>query len=165
MLTCTHRISVCANKLPFSWLGHVFNGAATITDTVAGSNSCDTIRTLTVAVNPLLTNTYNTAVCANQLPFTWLGHVFNGTTTITDTVSGVNSCYNETTITQIFTPTLPVALTISVCANKLPFSWLGHVFNGATTITDTVAGSNSCDTIRTLTVAVNPLLTDRKSVV
>src|SRR5438477_10578376 len=85
----------------------MFNTATIITDTVTGNNSCDTIRTLTLAVNPLLTSIENITVCENQLPYTWLG----------------------------------------------------HVFNGAATITDTVAGNNSCDTIRTLTLAVNPLLT------
>jgi uncharacterized protein YlaI len=59
-------------------VGSCVHRAATITDTVAGNNSCDTIRTLTLAVNPLLTSTQNITVCANQLPYTWLGHVFTG---------------------------------------------------------------------------------------
>jgi len=53
LLTSTQNITVCANQLPYTWLGHLFNGAATITDTVAGNNSCDTIRTLIVNVNPV----------------------------------------------------------------------------------------------------------------
>src|SRR5258708_29638799 len=88
LLTTTYNLSVCANQLPYTWLGHVFAGANTITDTVAGNNSCDTIRTLTLAVNPLLTTTYNLSVCANQLPYTWLGQVFTGANTITDTMAG-----------------------------------------------------------------------------
>ena len=99
LLTSTQNITICANQLPYTWLGHVFNGAATITDTVAGNNSCDTIRTLTLAVNPLLTSTQNITVCANQLPYTWLGHVFNGAATITDTVAGNNSCDTIRTLT------------------------------------------------------------------
>ena len=157
LLTSTQNITVCANQLPFTWLGHVFNGAATITDTAAGNNSCDTIRTLTLAVNPLLTSTQNITVCANQLPFTWLGHVFNGAATITDTVAGNNSCDTIRTLTLAVNPLLTSTQNITVCANQLPFTWLGHVFNGAATITDTVAGNNSCDTIRTLIVNVNPV--------
>jgi hypothetical protein len=152
------------NQLPYTWLGHVFNGAATITDTVAGNNSCDTIRTLTLAVNPLLTSTQNITVCANQLPYTWLGHVFNGAATITDTVAGNNSCDTIRTLTLAVNPLLTSTQNITVCANQLPYTWLGHVFNGAATITDTVAGNNSCDTIRTLTLAVNPLLTSTQNI-
>jgi hypothetical protein len=197
-------------------LGHVFNGAATITDTVAGNNSCDTIRTLTLAVNPLLTSTQNITICANQLPYTWLGHVFNGAATITGyscgqqqlrynknidtcrksaadintkhhglckpvTVYLVGSCvqrgsddhgyscgqqqlrYNKNIDTCV-NPLLTSTQNITVCANQLPYTWLGHVFNGAATITDTVAGNNSCDTIRTLTLAVNPLLTSTQNI-
>ena len=164
LLTSTQNITVCANQLPYTWLGHVFNGAATITDTVAGNNSCDTIRTLTLAVNPLLTSTQNITVCANQLPYTWLGHVFNGAATITDTVAGNNSCDTIRTLTLAVNPLLTSTQNITVCANQLPYTWLGHVFNGAATITDTVAGNNSCDTIRTLTLAVNPLLTSTQNI-
>jgi hypothetical protein len=106
-------------------LGHVFNGAATITDTVAGNNSCDTIRTLTLAVNPLLTSTQNITVCANQLPYTWLGHVFNGAATITDTVAGNNSCDTIRTLTLAVNPLLTSTQNITVCANQLPYTWLG----------------------------------------
>jgi peptide methionine sulfoxide reductase MsrB len=270
LLTSTQNITVCANQLPYTWLGHVFNGAATITDTVAGNNSCDTIRTLTLAVNPLLTSTQNITVCANQLPYTWLGHVFNGAATITDTVAGNNSCDTIRTLTLAVNPLLTSTQNITVCANQLPYTWLGHVFNRgsddhgyscgqqqlrynknidtcrksaadintkhhgsvqsqlpytwlghvfnggsddhgyscgqqqlrynknidtcrksaadintkhhglckpvtvymvgscvspeAATITDTVAGNNSCDTIRTLTLAVNPLLTSTQNI-
>src|SRR5205814_657476 len=164
LLTSTQNITVCANQLPYTWLGHVFNGAATKIDRVAGRNSCDTIRTLTLAVISLLTSTQNITVCANQLPYTWLGHVFNGAATITDTVAGNNSCDTIRTLTLAVNPLLTSTQNITVCANQLPYTWLGHVFNGAATITDTVAGSNSCDTIRTLTLAMNPLLTSTQNI-
>src|SRR5258706_479512 len=155
LLTKTYNLSVCANQLPFTWLGHVFNSATTIIDTAAGNNSCDTIRTLILAVNPLLTKTYNLSVCANQLPFTLLGHVFNSATTILNIPRAPRSClFTYTTIFRS-NPLLTKTYNLSVCANQLPFTWLGHVFNSATTIIDTAAGNNSCDTIRTLILAVN----------
>src|SRR5258708_3246916 len=91
-------------------MSHVFNSARTRMDTGGGNDWCEEVWSLILAVNPLLTKTYNLSVCANQLPFTWLG----------------------------------------------------HVFNSATTIIDTAAGNNSCDTIRTLILASNQLLTKRK---
>src|SRR5436190_309797 len=162
LLTKTYNLSVCANQLPYTWLGHVFNGASTITDTAAGGGgSCDTIRTLILAVDPLLTKTYNLSVCANQLPYTWLGHVFNGASTITDTAAGGGgSCDTIKILRPSGRELLKKTYNLSVCANQLPYTWLGHVFNGASTITDTAAGGGgSCDTIRTLILAVDPLLT------
>src|SRR5258706_305775 len=137
LLSKSYNLSVCANQLPFTWLGHVFNSATTIIDTAAGNNSCDTIRTLILAVNPLLTKTYNLSVCANQLPFTWLGHVFNSATTIIDTASFFNNCDTIKIFTLSVHAVLPNSYNLSVCANQLPFTWLGHVFNSATTIIDT----------------------------
>src|SRR5204863_513889 len=162
LLTKTYNLSVCANQLPYTWLGHVFNGATTVRDAAeGGGGSCDTIRTLILAVDPLLTKTYNLSVCANQLPYTWLGHVFNGANTITDTAAGGGgSCDTIRTLILAVDPLLTKTYNLSVCANQLPYTWLGHVFNGANTITDTAAGGGgSCDTIRTLILAVDPLLT------
>src|SRR5258705_438298 len=164
LLTSTQNITVCASQLPYTWLGHVFNGAATITDTVVGNNSCDTIRTLTLAVNPLLTSTKNIARRASKERNTWLWQDFKKTATITDTVVGNNSCDTIRTLTLAVNPLLTSTQNITVCPKQVPYTWLGHVFNGAATITDTVAGNNSCDTIRTLTLAVNPLLTSTKNI-
>src|SRR5436853_628894 len=97
---------LCANQLQYTWLGHVFTGAATLTDTASGNNSCDTIRTLTLAVNPPTRRSYNLTVCANQLPYTWLGHVFTGAATLTDTASGNNSCDTIRTLTLAVNPLL-----------------------------------------------------------
>src|SRR5947207_3159519 len=157
MMSKSYNTTVCENQLPYTWLGHVFTGAATLTDTASGNNSCDTIRTLTLAVNPLMTKSYNTTVCANKLPYTWLGHVFTGAATLTDTASGNNSCDTIRTPT-LAVDTQPLSLhDAPPISNQLPYTWLGHVFTGAATLTDTASGNNSCDTIRTLTLAVNPL--------
>src|SRR5437773_7583243 len=87
MKRSTDIIAVCNNQLPYTWLGHVFAGANTITDTVASTTGgCDTVRTLTLTVNALKTSTQTIAVCNNELQSTWLGHVFDGAYTLIDTV-------------------------------------------------------------------------------
>src|SRR5206468_3506484 len=131
LLTTTQTLAVCTNQLPYTWLGHVFNAAATISERVVCGKSCDTIRTLTLTVNPLLTTTQTLAVCTNQLPYTWLGHVFNAAATITDTVARNNSCDTIRTLTLTVNPLLTTTQTLAVCTNQLPYTWLGHVFNAA----------------------------------
>src|SRR5204863_8738907 len=84
--TSTQTIAVCNNQLPYTWLGHVFTAANSITDTVASTTGgCDTVRTLSLTVNALKTSTQTIAVCNNQLPYTWLGHVFNAAGSLTNT--------------------------------------------------------------------------------
>src|SRR5438552_2397792 len=162
--TSTQTIAVCNNQLPYTWLGHVFNAAGSLTDTVASTTGgCDTVRTLTLTVNALKTSTQTIAVCNNQLPYTWLGHVFEAANTLTDTVaSTTRSCDTVRTLTLTVNALKTSTQTIAVCNNQLPYTWLGHVFAGANTITDTVASTTGgCDTVRTLTLTVNAL--DRKS--
>ena len=143
------------NTITVQWLKV---GTYTLTVTETNSNGCPSNPvSINITVNPLLTSTQNITVCANQLPYTWLGHVFTGAATITDTVAGNNSCDTIRTLTLAVNPLLTSTQNITICANQLPYTWLGHVFNGAATITDTVAGNNSCDTIRTLIVNVNPV--------
>src|SRR5438046_2371663 len=93
--TSTQMIGVCNNQLPYTWLGHVFNAAGSLTDTVASTTGgCDTVRTLTLTVNALKTSTQTIAVCNNQLPYTWLGHVFNEAGTTNDTVASTTGGCN-----------------------------------------------------------------------
>src|SRR5438552_14201826 len=94
--TLTSILFLFNNQLPYTWLGHVFAGANTLTDTVASTTGgCDTVRTLTLTVNALKTSTQTIAVCNNQLPYTWLGHVFTGADSLTDTVASTTDGSNS----------------------------------------------------------------------
>src|SRR5439155_794016 len=149
------------------WLGHVFAGANTITDTVASTTGgCDTVRTLTLTVNALKTSTQTIAVCNNQLPYTWLGHVFTGANTITDTVvSTTGGCDTVRTLTLTVNAMKTSTQTIALPKQQSSYIWLGHVFAGANTITDTVASTTGgCDTVRTLTLTVNALKTSTQTI-
>src|SRR4029450_7400154 len=101
------------------------------------------------------------AICANQLPYTWFGHVFAAAGTLKDTVaSTTGGCDTIRTLNLTVTPLLTVTRTLDVCSNHLPSTGLGHIFNAAGTITDTVASTTGgCDTIRILNLTVTPLLT------
>ena len=140
LFTVTRTLDVCANQLPYTWFGHVFTGAGTIIDTVPSTTGgCDTIRTLTLTVTPLFTVTRTLDVCANQLPYTWFGHVFTGARTIIDTVqSTTGGCDTIRTLNLTVTPFFTVTRTLDVCANQLPYTWFGHVFTAAGTMIDTV---------------------------
>src|SRR5690349_14844432 len=90
-----------------------------------------------------------------------MGHVFTQAGNLTDTVPGMaGGCDTARPLpyTTLFRPT--ATHNITVCANQLPYTWMGHVFTQAGNLTDTVPGvAGGCDTVRTLTLAVTPLLT------
>src|SRR5204862_5369082 len=77
LLTTTVSATVC--RYPATIFGHVFNGPATLIDTVASTTGgCDTARTINVTTAPLLTTTVSATVCANDFPATIFRYVFNG---------------------------------------------------------------------------------------
>src|SRR5205085_2604807 len=158
LLTSTVNLSVCANAFPYTFGGHIFNAAGSITDTIPGTG-CDTIRTITVAQLPLLTSTVNLSVCANRSAYRCVGNVFSAVGSLTDTISSTTGgCDTLRTINVTELPLLTSTVNLSVCANAFPYTFGGHVFNAAGSITDTIPGTG-CDTIRTITVAQLPLLT------
>src|SRR5678809_579530 len=158
LLTSTVNLSVCASAFPYTFSGHIFTAAGSITDTIPGTG-CDTIRTINVTELPLLTSTVNIAVCANQFPYTFQGHVFSAVGSLTDTVaSTTGGCDTLRTINVTELPLLTSTVNLSVCANAFPYTFGGHVFNAVGSLTDTIPGTG-CDTIRTITVAQLPLLT------
>src|SRR5690606_28735549 len=152
-------MEVCASEFPYTFEGHVFNGPSTITDTVGSTAGCDTIRTITVTELPLCRTTVNIEVCASEFPYTFEGHVFDGPSTIIDTVGSTTGCDTIRTITVTELPLFTTTVNIEVCASEFPYTFEGHTFATPGTITDTVGSTAGCDTIRTITVTELPLFT------
>jgi hypothetical protein len=75
----TQELYICEDELPFTWYGHIFTEAATVTDRVSSiTDACDTIRTLILNIydSPVITYTSIDAV----------GNAANGSVDVT--VSG-----------------------------------------------------------------------------
>ena len=162
LLTYSDETTICANQLPYTFHGHVFTEAGTQTGTATSLvTGCDSTWTLTVNVNPQLTYNDETTICANELPYTFHGHDFNAAGTQTGTVpSLVTGCDSTWTLTVNVNPLLTYSDETTVCANQLPYTFHGHVFNEAGTQTGTMPSAvTGCDSTWTLTVNVNPLLT------
>src|SRR5205814_1914844 len=165
--TSTQTIAIGKTQLRETGQREVIAVARTENDTVASTTGgCDTVRTLTLTVYALETSTQSIAVCNNQLPYTWLGHVFNAAGSLTDTVaSTTGGCDTVRTLTLTVNALKTSTQTIAVCNNQLPYTSQDHRVAGANTITDTVASiTGRCDTVRTLTLTVNALKTSTQTI-
>jgi gliding motility-associated-like protein len=159
-LTATIDTAVCANSFPVTILGHMFGAAGSVVDTVSNPSGCDTIRTINVTSVPALTSTIDTALCANSFPVTILGHLFSAAGSVVDTVSNPSGCDTIRTINVTSVPALIATIDTAVCANSFPVTILGHLFNAAGSLVDTVSNPSGCDTIRTINVTSLPLSRD-----
>lgn len=82
-----------------------------------------------------------------------------GTATYTDALANISGCDSIVTLVlQVYKPvcdTQKVVYHRTICAGELPCTWLGHTFDTAATIVDTLRSSTDCDSIVTLTLDVN----------
>ncbi|MCS3802336.1 putative IMPACT (imprinted ancient) family translation regulator, partial [Chitinophagaceae bacterium OAS944] len=158
-VTGSHTATVCANQLPYTWNGNIYNAAGTYKDTLVNAAGCDSIVTLTLNVNPAITGSQTATICANQLPYTWNGNSYNSAGTYKDTLFNAAGCDSIVTLTLNVNPAVTGSQTATICANQLPYSWNGNTYNAAGTYKDTLVNTAGCDSIATLTLNVNPAIT------
>jgi hypothetical protein len=153
----TDTQTVCVSALPYTWNGVTFTAAGTQTTTLQTVNGCDSVVTMTLAVTDSFQVTDTRAICENELPYTWNGHVFAEAGTATVTLETVNGC--DSTVTMILTvnPTYQVTDARTICASELPYIWNGVEFTQAGTQTGHLQAVTGCDSAVTMTLTVNPI--------
>ncbi len=92
------NVSICSNQLPYNWNGQNYNAPGTYTATFTSTSGCDSIVTLNLAVNPIITNTVNTTICSSQLPYNWNGQNYNIQGIYTTTLIALNGCDSIVTL-------------------------------------------------------------------
>jgi len=108
------NVSICSNQLPFSWNGQNYNAPGTYTATFTSTSGCDSIVTLNLAVNPIITNTVNTTICSSQLPYNWNGQNYNTQGTYTTTLTASNGCDSIVTLNLTINQLPPIPLVTSL---------------------------------------------------
>src|SRR5688500_6206737 len=156
--------TICANQLPFTWYQNTLTAAGTATTTLVSAAGCDSVVTLTLIVNPNVTGDTTATICANQLPFTWYQNTLTATGTATTTLVSAAGCDSLVTLTLIVNPVLTDTTTVTICANQLPYSWNGVDYTAAGVYVDSLINAAGCDSIATLILTVNPVLTDTTTV-
>ena len=125
---------------------------------------CDSIWTLTVNANPVLTFSDDTTLCANELPYTFHGHVFTVAQTLTDTVpSLLTGCDSITVLHLTVKDTVLRHIHDVVCLNT---AYTEYGFNVTAEQTATPGemepiqhsdeGANHCDSTTVLHLTVLP---------
>ena len=96
----------------YTWNDHTYTTSNDYTQTFTAANGCDSVVTLHLTINPLLTFSDETTICANLLPYTFHGHVFNTGGTQTGTVpSVVTGCDSTWTLTVNVNPMPTLSVT------------------------------------------------------
>src|SRR6185436_18365082 len=158
-LTSTTNTTICNNQLPYSWNGQSLTAAGTYTANLISVAGCDSIATLILAVNSMLTSTTNTTICNNQLPYTWNGQSLTAAGTYTANLISVAGCDSIATLVLAVNSTLTSTTNTTICNNQLPYIWNGQSIPAAGTYTANLISVAGCDSIATLVLTVSPALT------
>ncbi len=173
VLTATISRTICASQLPYSWngLSVAAGGGAAATFTTASSVSgCDSTTTLNLTVNPLIQVTKNVSICTVQLPYSWNGHIITaGGPAVASytTASLLTGCDSTTTLNLQVNPVINATRNQTICAGQLPYTWNGIVVNtGGTAVATytTTSMVSGCDSITTLNLNINPVLTTVRNI-
>ena len=129
--------------------------AGTYTQNLQTVNGCDSIVTLTLAVNPVESTNLTAAICEGS-SYTENGFNVSEAGTYTQNLQTVNGCDSIVTLTLTVNPVESTNLTAAICEGSA-YTENGFNVSEAGTYTQTLQTINGCDSIVTLTLTVNPI--------
>lgn len=149
------NVSICSNQLPFSWNGQNYNSPGTYTATFTSTSGCDSIATLNLAVNNVITSVVNTTICSSQLPYNWNGQNYNAPGTYTSTFTSISGCDSIVTLNLAVNNVITTIVNTTICSSQLPYNWSGQNYNSPGTYTATFTSASGCDSIVILNLEVS----------
>src|SRR5678809_1763884 len=120
---------------------------------------CDSVATLNVVMNSVVTSTTDTTVCQSALPFNWNGQSITAAGTYTANLVSAAGCDSIATLNVIVNSVVTNTTDTTVCPSALPFSWNGQSITAAGTYTANLVSAAGCDSIATLNVVINSVVT------
>ncbi|MEP7377125.1 MAG: gliding motility-associated C-terminal domain-containing protein, partial [Chitinophagaceae bacterium] len=156
VVTGEETITVCEAALPYSWNSQTITAAGDYTATLVSVNGCDSIATLHLIVNPVVTGEETITVCETGLPYTWNNQSITAAGDYTATLISVNGCDSIATLHLIVNPIVTGSETITVCEAGLPYSWNNQSITAAGDYTAKFNSIAGCDSIATLHLIVTP---------
>jgi gliding motility-associated-like protein len=164
-LTSTTNITICSNQVPYSWNGTNYSTAGTYTANLLTVAGCDSVATLNLIINDVLTSTTDITICSNQVPYNWNGVDYSTAGTYTANLLTVAGCDSVATLNLSINPTLTSTTNVTICSNQVPYSWNGTNYSAAGTYTANLLTVAGCDSVGTLNLTINPTLTSTTNVV
>jgi hypothetical protein len=159
VVTSTTNETICSSALPYTWNGQTYTAAGTYTVTLQSAAGCDSIATLNLVVNDVVTSTTNETICINALPYTWNGQTYTAAGTYTVTLQSAAGCDSVATLNLIVNDVVTSETTETICSSALPYTWNGQSYTAAGTYTVTLQSAAGCDSVATLNLVVNDVVT------
>ena len=148
-------VTICNTSLPYLWNGKNYTAAGNYTVTLVNTAGCDSIAQLSLAVQSATGSTTYKTICVGELPYTWNGNIYSVPGTYSVKLASYTGCDSLATLVLKSTTVLNTSVGKTVCADQLPFLWKGISCVAAGTYAVTYKSVGGCDSVVTLTLAVN----------
>ncbi len=148
----THAI--CANS-SYNFNGTILTNGGTYLDTIPNYVGCDSIITLSLAIQTALYTTLPVSVC-NQSSYIYNGTTYTANGSYLDTLQSVGGCDSIITLQLSFNSSSASSFTQTICTNQ-SFLFNGQQLNASGAYNDTLINYTGCDSIITLNLIVNPI--------
>ncbi|MBK7958596.1 MAG: T9SS type A sorting domain-containing protein [Bacteroidetes bacterium] len=146
--------TICSNQ-SYTWNGIAQNTAGAYRDTFPTYLGCDSIVTLNLFVNPVVTSSFSQTICSNQ-SYLWNGIAQSSAGAYKDTFPSFQNCDSIVTLNLIVNPTKSSSFNQTTCANQ-PILWNGILRNSSGAYKDTFNTFLGCDSVVTMNLTVTPL--------
>jgi energy-converting hydrogenase Eha subunit C len=124
-VTSTTNTTICSSALPYTWNGNSIAAAGTYKDTLTSSTGCDSVATLILTVNPVVTSTTNTTIClVHSLHMERQQYRTAGT--YKDTLVSATGCDSIATLILVVNPVVTSTTNTTICSSALPYTWNGN---------------------------------------
>ncbi len=149
----TVPLSLCTGQ-SITINGQTITNNGNYLDTLSAITGCDTIVTYQVTFNSYITANASFTICPGQ-SITFNGQQYSTAGSYFDTIPSLSSCDTAYTITINIGGFINTSQQIQLC-NGSTFTVNGVAYSAPASVSDTLAGVNSCDTIITYNLVSVP---------
>ncbi|MFY8132795.1 MAG: hypothetical protein ACOVOL_06125, partial [Bacteroidia bacterium] len=147
--------SICAGST-YAFGGQNLSTTGTYVDSLQTSNGCDSVVTLDLTVNPVISSNITASICAGST-YAFGGQNLSTTGTYVDSLQTSNGCDSVVTLDLTVNPVISSNITASICAGST-YAFGGQNLSTTGTYVDSLQTSNGCDSVVTLDLTVNPVI-------
>lgn len=163
-LSSTTTVNICSNQLPYTWNGNDYTIDGIYSLSLQSNAGCDSIATLELIINDVITSTTTINICSNQLPYTWNGNDYTSTGTYSVSLITAGGCDSVANLDLTVYPVVSSITHLTICNNQLPYSWNGNSYPADGIYLVTLTSADGCDSLATLQLEVTDILTSTTNV-
>jgi gliding motility-associated-like protein len=138
----------------YNWGIQTLNTTGVYNQSFTSSSSCDSVVTLNLIVNPLMTDTLNETLCFGQT-FTLGNQVLNTSGTYNQTFPATNGCDSLVILHLVVQPLVSDTMQASICYGGT-YTLGSQALSASGYYLETFTSITGCDSIVTLNLQVNP---------